>query len=122
MKRMLHLGLCVALIGSVGGLVGGCRGQSFEQISRILADPTAFSSKDVSVGGRVVRVFDPTQGLLGLSAYQIEDKSGRIWVISRTGTPSPGQEVGVKARVRRDFQLGGELFGAVLNEVERRAR
>ena len=103
-------------------LAGGCKGHKVEQISRIVADPTAFARKDVTVAGRVTEVFDPTRGLLGISAYRVDDGSGRIWVISRNGTPSKGQEVGLKGRVRTDFQLGSELFGAVLNEVERKTR
>jgi hypothetical protein len=109
-------------LAAAATFTGGCRGRNAEQISRILADPATFTGRDVNVAGRVVRVFDPTQGLLGLSAYQIEDRSGKIWVISRHGTPSEGQEVGLKGRVRQDFRLGSELFGAVLSEVERRTR
>ncbi|MES2462347.1 MAG: hypothetical protein V4671_17310 [Armatimonadota bacterium] len=103
-------------------MLAGCKGTSVEQISRILADPSAFSQKDVNVAGRVTRVLDPSAGLLNLAAYQVEDKSGRIWVISRSGAPSVGSEVGLKGRIRRDASLGGELFGSVLNEIERRTR
>lgn len=105
-----------------GGLVGGCKGQRLDKISRVLAVPGDFESRDATIAGRVVRVFDPTQGLLGLAAYQVDDGSGTIWVISRNGTPSVGREVGLKGRVRRDFRLGTELLGAVLNEVERRTK
>lgn len=100
----------------------GCKGKKLDPISRILADPNAFYDRDVTVAGRVTRVFDPTQGLLNLSAYQIDDGSGKIWVVSRTGAPNSGQEVGLKGRVRTDFRLGNELLGAVLTEIERRTR
>ena len=122
MKRIGSLAGIVVALFLVGAVTGGCKGARRDPISRILADPTAFESKDVTVAGRVVRVFDPTQGLLGLSAYQVDDGSGKIWVISRSGTPSEGQEVGLKARVRKDFRLGSEFFGAVLNEMERKTR
>jgi hypothetical protein len=103
-------------------VLSGCKGNNFEQISRILADPAAFSQKDVAVSGRVTRVLDPSAGLLNLAAYQIEDKSGRIWVISRSGAPTVGREVSLKARIRQDASLGGELFGSILSEVERNVR
>jgi hypothetical protein len=103
-------------------LLAGCSKNSYDMISRILADPSSYSGKDVSVAGKVTLIFDPTAGLIGLSAYQVEDKSGKIWVISRTGAPSLGSEVGVKARVRQDFSLGSELLGAVLNEEERKTK
>jgi hypothetical protein len=103
-------------------VLSGCKGTKVEQISRILADPTAFSQKDVTVAGRVTRVLDPSAGILNFAAYQVEDRSGKIWVISRSGAPSVGTEVGLKGRIRQDTNLGGELFGAVLNEIERRTR
>ncbi len=106
----------------VGGLGVGCKGTKTDRISRLLADPVAFASKDVTVAGRVTKVWDPSLGFLNIAAYQVDDGSGRIWVLSRNGAPSEGREVGLKARVRRDFKLGNEVLGAVLNEVERRER
>lgn len=103
-------------------VLSGCKDTKVDEISRILADPASFSQKDVTVAGRVTRVLDPSSGLLNLAAYQVEDRSGKIWVVSHSGAPSVGTEVGLKARIRQDFNLGGELFGAVLNEVERRTR
>jgi len=106
-------------------LLSGCKGTKVEQISRVIADPTSFQDKDVVVAGRVVRRFDPSQGLLAVSAYQVEDKTGRIWVVSRTGAPSIGSEVGLKGRINRDLNLGSlasQITGVVLNEVERKTR
>ena len=101
--------------------LAGCKGGA-EPISHILASPTSYADKDVTIAGRVTRVFDPSAGLVGLAAYQVEDKTGKIWVITHGGAPSPGEEVGVKGRVRQDFSLGNELLGAVLNEEEHRTR
>jgi hypothetical protein len=117
--------ICAALSAVLVGapLVSGCKkGDKVEQISRVLADPSSFNEKDVIVAGRVTRVIDPTSGLLGLSAYQVEDPTGKIWVISRNGAPAVGREVGLKGRIRQDFKFGSEVLGAVLNEVERRTR
>jgi hypothetical protein len=110
-----HVWIAFAVLASL--LAAGCSKSHMDMISQILADPASYSGKDVTVGGKVTRVFDPTAGLIGLSAYQIEDKSGKIWVISRSGAPSVGSEVGVKAKVRQDFNLG-----AVLNEEERKTK
>ncbi len=107
-------------------VISGCKNTKVDEISRILADPAAYSQKDVVVAGRVTRVIDPSAGLLNLAVYQVEDKSGKIWVVSRSGAPSVGSEVGLKARIRGDStnlgSVSGELFGAVLNEIERRTR
>ncbi len=112
----------LTVVFAIGGLSGGCKKTHLDPISRILNDPAAFAARDVTVAGRVTRVFDPSGGLLNLSAYQVEDKSGKIWVLSHAGTPGVGREIGLKGRVRQDFRLGGEFLGAVLNEVERRTR
>src|SRR3712207_4842275 len=119
-SRACTLALMAVMLLLPGALAGGGRGQRVDKISRILAVPDEFENRDATVTGRVVRVFDPTQGLLGLAAYQVDDGSGQIWVLSRSGAPSVGREVGLKARVRRDFRLGNELLGAVLSEIERR--
>ncbi|MBC8102939.1 MAG: hypothetical protein H7Z41_10160 [Cytophagales bacterium] len=103
-------------------VASGCKGVKVDEISRILADPTSYAQKDVTVAGRVTRVLDPSSGLLNVAAYQVEDRSGKIWVISRSGAPSVGTEVGLKARIRQDFKFGSEFLGAVLNEQERRTR
>lgn len=122
MRTVLAALLCLLTLGAGALVTTGCKNKKLDQISRILADPSSFAEKDVTVAGRVTQVLDPTQGLLNLAAYQVDDGSGKIWVISRSGAPSKNQEVGLKGRVRRDFQLGSELLGAVLNEVERRTR
>lgn len=116
--------IAVAAIFAVLSLLilSGCKDTKVEQISRILADPASYSQKDILVAGRVTRVLDPSAGILNLAAYQVEDKSGKIWVVSHSGAPSVGSEVGLKARIRQDTTLGGELLGSVLNEVERRTR
>ena len=123
----MRITAAVALVLTALGVVaaGGCKGGSRDLISRILADPTAFLQRDVTVAGRVTRVLDPTSGLLNLAAYQVDDGSGRIWVVSRRGAPRQGQEVGLKGRIRQDLNLGvgGELLvGAVVNEIDRRER
>ena len=122
--RLFHSRTIVTTIFAIFALfaISGCKETKVEQISRILADLASFSQKDVTIAGRVNRVLDPSSGLLNLAAYQVEDKSGKIWVISRAGAPSMGAEVGLKARIRQDASLGGELFGTVLNEIERRTR
>lgn len=118
----LALACFVVVASALLAGAAGCRGARVDAISRILNDPAAFAERDVTVAGRVTRVFDPSGGLLALSAYQVEDKTGKIWVLSRSGTPSVGREVGLKGRVRQDFRLGSEVFGAVLNEIQRGTR
>lgn len=101
--------------------VAGCK-HGPEPIANILNNPDKYTDRDVRVAGQVVRIFDPSSGLLNFAAYQLQDDTGHIWVVTHAGAPPVGADVGVKARVRKDFTLGSDLLGAVLNEEERRTR
>ena len=54
------------------------------KIARINADPSRFRNQTVHVSGTVVN----SVGLLGTGGYQIDDGTGRIYVISRSGVPA----------------------------------
>ena len=51
------------------------------KIGRINADPSRYRNQTVHVSGTVVN----SVGLLGTGGYQVEDETGRIIVLSRTG-------------------------------------
>ena len=86
-------------------------------ISRIKGDPSRYENKTVAVGG-VVR---DSYGALNYGAYELEDETGRIWVITRNrAVPGRGSSVGVQGRVLNGFAFGGRNFGTVIEETERR--
>lgn len=89
-----------------------------ETISRILADPGRYRNKEVGVAGRVTDSY----GVLNQGAYEIDDGTGKIWVVTKRGVPSRGAHVGAKGRVYNGFNLGGRSFGTVLEESDRRAK
>src|SRR5438876_7385270 len=74
-----------------------------ETISRINADPGRYHNKEVSVAGRVTNSY----GVLGNGAYEIDDGTGRIWIVTRRGVPSRGSRVGAKGHVNTGFSFGG---------------
>ena len=53
-------------------------------IGRINADPSRFRNQTVRVTGTVTT----SVGLMGKGGYQIEDQTGKIYVISGSGVPS----------------------------------
>jgi hypothetical protein len=87
-------------------------------ISKINADPGRYVNREVGIAGRVTDSY----GVLGRGAYEIDDGSGRMWVITQRGVPSKGAEVGSKGRVNSGFNFGGRNFGTVLIEDDRRSR
>ncbi len=96
-------------------LVTACPQQA--TVSRINADPGRFRNKEVGVVGTVTDSY----GVLGNGAYEIDDGTGRIWVVTTRGVPSRGSRVGTKGKVYTGFHWGGRSLGTVLQETNRRA-
>ncbi|HLO00925.1 MAG TPA: hypothetical protein VK208_20875 [Pyrinomonadaceae bacterium] len=84
-------------------------------ISRINADPARYRNKEVAIVGTV----RDSYGALGQGAYEIDDGTGRLWVVTRRGVPARGARVGVKGHVYNGFNWGGRNFGTVLEETDR---
>jgi hypothetical protein len=82
------------------------------KIGRITADPSRFRNQTVRVSGSVVT----SVGLLGRGGYQLEDETGRIYVISRTGVPSGGSHVIVTGKVTPGAEVLGQSVGTVIRE------
>ncbi len=72
-------------------------------INHVLADPGRYRDRTVRLQGSVVDSYS----LLNNGAYQIDDSTGRLWVVSNTGVPRRGARVTVKGRVQEGFNLGG---------------
>jgi len=111
-------GLLVLLLA---GLCAGCASMT---INRILAEPQRYNNRDVTLRGEVTR----SASVLGHGAYELDDGTGRIWVVSKRGVPRRGAHVKTKGRVRDVVDLGQVLelprevgSGLVLLEREHRA-
>ncbi|HEX8493062.1 MAG TPA: hypothetical protein VF658_09495 [Pyrinomonadaceae bacterium] len=89
-----------------------------ETISKINADPGRYRNKEVGVVGTVTDSY----GVLGNGAYEIDDGTGKLWVVTRRGVPSRGSRVGAKGRIYTGFNFGGRSFGTVLEESGRSAK
>jgi hypothetical protein len=89
-----------------------------ETISKINADPGRYRDKQVGIAGTVTDSY----GILGNGAYEIDDGTGRLWVVTRRGVPSRGSRVGAKGRIYTGFNWGGRSFGTVLEETDRRVQ
>jgi len=96
-------------------LLTACPSQT--TISKINADPARYRNKEVAIVGTV----RDSYGALGQGAYEIDDGTGRLWVVTRRGVPSRGSRVGAKGRVYNGFNFGGRNYGTVLEETDRRS-
>jgi hypothetical protein len=108
-KRLVHY--CWAFLVLVGVVLflPGCEQKT---IKHILADPHRYATQEVGVVGKVVTSYS----VLGHGAYEVDDGTGPLWVISSNGVPREGARVGVKGTIRDVFSLG-EL-GSILKLPE----
>ncbi len=115
----MHL---VKRLGSVSFLLAAvvlftaCPSQT--TISKINADPARYRNKEVAIAGTV----KDSYGALGQGAYEIDDGTGRLWVVTKRGVPSRGARVGAKGRVYTGFSFGGRNYGTVLEETDRASK
>ncbi len=94
-------------------------------INQIMAEPERYADKEVGIAGKVARSFS----VLGKGAYEVDDGTGKLWVVSDRGVPRTGSQVYVKGRIRDGFDLGSIVnlpdaigSGLVMIESEHRAR
>lgn len=85
-------------------------------ISKINADPGRYHNKEVAVVGRVTNSY----GILDRGVYEIDDGTGRMWVVTTRGVPSKGTRVGVKGYVYPSLNVGIKNFGVGMEETDRR--
>ncbi len=102
-KSVLLLPVFAALLLTACGAV---------KISRINADPSRYQNRTVRVSGTVTNSI----GALGTGGYQVDDGTGRIYVISGTGVPSKGAHVRVTGRVQSGVTILGHAFGTAIRE------
>ncbi|PYV43128.1 MAG: hypothetical protein DMG06_11845 [Acidobacteria bacterium] len=98
-----------------------------KSINEIMANPHRYTRHQVGVVGRVVQSYS----VLGRGAYQIDDGTGKLWVVSvgDKGVPRKGARVAVKGKIRDGFDLGSIVklpeavsSGLVLEESSLKAK
>ena len=110
----------------VGSLVAvtlsACRSTT---INQLLAEPGRYANQDVTIGGEVVK----SESVLGRGAYKIDDGTGTVWVVTKSGAPRQGARVAVTGRVRDVVNLGDLIplppevgSGLVIVEKEHKAQ
>lgn len=86
-------------------------------IAELQRDPGRFYNKEVAISGTVVNSY----GVLGNGAYQVDDGTGRMWVISEGyGVPSRDARVEVAGPLLETATIGGRNYATVLREAHRR--
>lgn len=114
MSIMRRVAVAAALL-TVMAIAAGC--PKGVHISDIQQDPGRYYNKEVGIKGTVVSSF----GAMGTGMYEVDDGTGRIWVMTQTrGVPAKGAKVGVAGNVVPTITFGGRSFATVLKETDRR--
>ena len=115
-KRCGSWFLLLAALVVVLAVTSGCQGGA-TPIKTLLDDPSRFDGKLVRVAGEV----GASAGALGYGAYQVNDGTGTLSVVSqRGGAPREGARAGVEGTFKAVFTLGTQS-AAVLREKQRYA-
>lgn len=121
MRRTLSLGVAALFVVVLAS--AACASVT---INTVLADPSRFRDRDVTVSGEVADSFS----VASRGAYRLKDGSGELWVVSEKGVPRTGAQVKVTGKIREGYNLGtladrlpaGLRTGLVLVESSHRAR
>ena len=87
-------------------------------INKINGDPGKYYNKKVTIEGTVTDSY----GVLGEGAYELDDGTGRIWVIAERAVPARGARVEAKGHVITGFVYHGRNLAAALRESGRKAK
>lgn len=87
-------------------------------INRLNGDPERYRGKEVMIVGTVTNSY----GAAGFGAYELDDETGKIWVLTKRGTPSKGARVGAVGRYMQGVNWGGKNYGSSIEETDRKVR
>lgn len=73
-----------------------------------------FENQQVTLSGEVVETLSIP--FIHKGAYQIDDGTGKIWVVSSDNIPARGDKVRVTGTVKVGVEIAGKNFGMVLME------
>jgi hypothetical protein len=105
MKKILALSFALALLA-------GCQG-GVTPIKTLLDDPGRYDKHTVRIAGTVGR----SVGVLGYGAYQVDDGTGTLTVVTTGGgAPREGAKVGVEGEFRSAFTLGTQTVAAMMEK------
>lgn len=97
-------------------LLTGCEG--ITKIAEVKSDPSKYRDKTVRVMGTVTN----SVGVLSTGGYEIEDDTGRIFVLSNQGVPARGTTVVVEGTVFTGAMVLGQAVGVSIRERRHQVR
>ena len=119
MKKFTKL-FWLSLILTVGLFTLACPERT--RVADITANPSKYSNKSVAIAGTVSDAYGvnvPFTTIRG-GAYEIDDGSGKMWILTQNTVPNKGAQIGVKGRIQNGLSYGGKNYGLGMVEEDRR--
>ena len=114
MKKLFSIVLLATCVAT------GCAARS-ASVAELKDQPTKYATKSVSITGVVTNSWGIP--LLPVQLYSVDDGSGEITVLSRSGrTPAKGTRVEVKGKINELAVFGGRSVGLHLEEESRKIK
>lgn len=95
----------------------GCSRFVVTEIGAIQRNSEAYQDRTVTIRGTVTAAL--VLPLIEYALYEVEDRTGRIWVQSKAGAPAQGATVTVTGTVRPKLEVDGRNFAVVIVETRR---
>jgi hypothetical protein len=112
MRRTLKRGGLLLVAAAFALLSGACNDKT-TKVKDLLADPGKYDGQTVRIAGDVGNSI----GALGYGAYEIDDGTGTLPVVTAGGgAPSKGAKVGVEGTFRAAYTLGIESRAVVVEK------
>jgi len=113
---MKHKILISVLLLASSLMLTACPQQT--SINQLNGDPARYRGKEILIIGNVTNSF----GALGEGAYELNDDTGKIWVVTHRGVPAKGARVGAVGRYLQGVNWGGRNLASALEETDRKVR
>lgn len=91
-------------------------------IAKILNNPDRYINKEVTIAGQVTKTYQVNLIISETGAYQVDDGSGKIWVITKSSVPSEGTQVGLTGTVSDKTDFLDVTLGVLIQETDRRTK
>jgi hypothetical protein len=114
--HLLHKAIFLFVIVACALALTACPSKT--TIAKINQNPSRYQNQQVGLIGTVTDSY----GALGNGIYELDDGTGRIWVMTTRGVPTKGTRVGASGRVHTGVSFGGRTYGLVLQEEQRRTK
>lgn len=98
-------------------LLAGCAG-SRVKIADIIENPSKYNEKRVKVAGKVTQIY--AIRVLGQSIFQVNDGTGKIWVMPKGRVPFEGDKIKVEGTLKVLATLGTINIGFIVIEDDKK--